>query len=233
MIEAVPMQSTEVARHAPRKIVDGKQVPPLSPTPENWSGLHLLIEPLDLESNSTTDARDLPLALVPKGASYLNLDSKDGVYLPSVIRLVGDDERRTPSLCFEPVDVARGPGLLMVTPPSVDRLRINGRPAPRVALLCTGDQIHLDGSCVLHVVRKRRLEVVTPPSDFVGRSCGYCRVPFVQETTIVICDCGVPRHLELPPKPDGERLECAQLTACPNCRATLPSEAGDLELPEL
>ena len=233
MVEAVPIQSTEVARRAPQQLVDGKPAPAVSPTTEIPKGLHLLIEPLELEPSDTTHARDLPIALVPMGASYLNLEPKDEVSFPSVIHLVGDDERSSPALCFEPVRVARRPALLVVTPLSVDRLRINGRPAPRVALLRAGDQLHLDGSCALHVVRKRKLEVVTPPSDLVGRTCGYCRVPFVHETTIVTCECGVPLHLELPPKPEGERLECARLSACPECREKVPSEAGDLELPEL
>jgi hypothetical protein len=233
MFEVIANQSNEVPRHTSRRVADVDRVLVVSSTVEVPSGLHLLIEPLASEASNPTDARDLPIALVPTSASYLNLEFGDRVKFPSVIRLLDCESHLAPALSFEPVHVARRPALLVVTPPSVDRLRINGRPAPRVALLRAGDQLHLDGSCALHVVRKRRLAVVTPPTELVGRPCGYCRVPLAPETTIAICDCGVPLHLEQPPKPESERLECARLTACPECRQKFPSEAGELELPEL
>jgi hypothetical protein len=233
LFEVITNQSSEVARRARRRAIDVDRVSQALPATEVPSGLHLLTEPFAPDTSNPTDARDLPIVLVPTGASYLNLESKGGVKFPSVMRLVDCEAHLAPALAFEPVHVARRPALLVVTPPSADRLRINGRPAPRVALLRVGDQLHLDGSCALHVVRKRKLEVVAPPSELVGRPCGYCRVPFVPETTIAICDCGVPLHLERPPKPENERLECARLTGCPECREKLPSEAGELELPEL
>jgi hypothetical protein len=233
VFEVFQDQRSEVARRVQRRTVDIDRVSPTSQTAELPSGLHLLVEPLAPEFNNATDAHDLPIVVVPASASYLYLEAGDGGRFPSVIRLVDGEPHLAHALRFEPVRAARRPALLMVTPTGVGRLRINGRPAPRVALLRAGDQLHLDGSMALHVVLKRKLEVVKPPSELVGRPCGYCRVPFTEETTIVVCECGVPLHFEGPPKPEGERLECAQLAACPECQTELPCEAGELELPEL
>lgn len=232
MVEPLPFENTEVVQDPPQTSAMGDRVAVPKSVTELPRGLHLFVEHTGEPDGEASEPREPVIVAVPPRPSYLNLDDENHVSLPSVVCLFEEREPGATALCFEPVRVARRPGLLVMSSSDAVRPRINGRSAPRVALLRAGDQLHLGSECVLHVVQKRRLEVLKPPSDLVGRACGYCRVAFVPSTTVAICECGVSRHLELLPKPKGEPLVCARLAAC-ECGSRLPSEAGDLARPEL
>ncbi len=137
-------------------------------------------------------------------------------------------QRREPSLLFEPILVRRRPSLLVMTPNNVG-MRINGLPAPRMALLRVGDELALDATTFLRIGEYRRMSFDKPPGDVVGQRCGGCRTPVAADALVYSCDCGELLHFEQPPKPEDERLECALVASqCPSCRDELPSPEGEL-----
>jgi hypothetical protein len=132
---------------------------------------------------------------------------------------------------FEPVRFDGLPGLLMSTPEGA-RVRVNGRRAPRVALLGVGDQVQHDG-CVLHLTRFRKPRIGAPPAELVGTACPTCRTPVLEDARVVVHDCGAPIHLEDESTPEERRFECALVGSCPRCEQPVDLEAGYAWLPEL
>jgi hypothetical protein len=126
--------------------------------------------------------------------------------------------------------VGGGWALLMLTPPSLE-VRLNGLPAPRVAVLAVGDQIQLP-EAVLHVTKHRSVALGPPSAALVGKTCGVCRGVFDERTVVLVHDCGAALHLEPESKPAGERLECA-LLGCPDCGKPVSLESGFSYLPEV
>jgi hypothetical protein len=169
---------------------------------------------------------EVPIAL---GVSTLDLET-----FASDPRLSSDRRggtRSTRALHFEPLSVGGRPSLLMLTPPLAE-VRLNDRPAPRVAVLDVGDQLQI-GQTVLHLTRYRQFEVGPPSPEQLGRRCGVCRVPFDESTKIYVHDCGEAMHMEDGSRPAGDRLECAALGACPKCERPVSFQSGYLYTPEL
>ena len=181
-------------------------------SPNDISRYRLRVEPHATEEYALLD--------VPAHVTYLTAPNGRAAAFESRA------PRREPSLLFEPVRVGSRRRLLLLTPNSVG-LRINGFPAPRVALLRVGDELTLDATTSLRVGEYRCLSLARPSGDVVGQLCGGCRTPVAAEMFAYLCDCGVLLHCERPPKPD--RLECALLASeCPSCRDKLPSPEGEL-----
>jgi hypothetical protein len=68
----------------------------------------------------------------------------------------------------------------------------------------------------------------------VGRPCAVCRLPIAADTRITTCGtCALPFHLEGPPTPENERLECALFGDCPGCGSAVNTAGGHVWLPEL
>lgn len=96
--------------------------------------------------------------------------------------------------------------------------RINGQPAPSIAVLNENDQLLLDGAAEPLTLSCDTAPNVGPvPADSVGRACPFCRVVFAPGTRVYLCACGQALHLEDPAAGE-DRLECATLAVeCPSC----------------
>jgi hypothetical protein len=190
---------------------------------------HFLVEPCAGGDEPLRDASELVDVAVGRGMRALDIES-----LASNPRIVAAPRTRGPEagkLQFEPLTVDRRPALLMLTPTGVD-VRVNDRPSPRIAVLAVGDQVQI-GDAVLHLTRYRDFAVGPPSAELLGRRCEVCRVPFDEHTRVYIHDCGQPLHLEPESKPAEDRLECALLGECPNCREPISMKSGFSYLPEL
>jgi hypothetical protein len=189
-----------------------------------------LVEPWSDGDALCRHASELVDLAVGEGVRALNLES-----FASNPRIVAARRSRGPEasmLHFEPLSVDRRPALLMLAPRDVE-VRVNGRPSPRIAVLGVGDQVQT-GDAVLHLTRYREFAVGPPSPEMIGRPCELCRVPFVEDTRVYIHDvCGRPLHLEPESKPAEDRLECARIGDCPNCRKPISLESGYAYLPEL
>ena len=174
------------------------------------------------------DAAALPVLEVPSGVSHLDLGAEPLALAPHA--------PAKPALALEPIEATATAGvrsrLVLLTPPEL-RLCLNGLPLPAVALLVVGDQLQLDTRAILHVTEVREAGASAPSPALVGSPCGVCRLPLTADTAVLICGCGLPLHLEGPPKPKGERLECALIGDCPSCGAEIKPDGGPVWLPEL
>ena len=194
-------------------------------------GFHLLVESLACGARpAARTAADLPVLAVPAGVTQLAPDRDPLALVPAA--QAGSDEPAAGALVLEPVTVGGRARLLLLTPAGL-HARLNGAAVPALALLEVGDQLQLGGRAVLHVTEYRRAGAVSPPAKLVGSPCGVCRLPLTAETTVHICRCGLPLHLEGPPKPESERLECALFGDCPTCGSEVRTEGGHAWLPEL
>ena len=114
----------------------------------------------------------------------------------------------------------------------VHGLKLNGQPAPLVALLGMGDQLQL-GSHVLHVTVYNQPAIGPASSEVVGQECIYCRVPIAAEDLVYHCRCGAALHCESgEADPAADRLQCAQnVSVCPACQESIHLEEGYLYAP--
>lgn len=168
---------------------------------------------------------------VAVGRGVRALEVESFVSKPRIVAAPRDRRPEAGTLHFEPLGVDGRPALLMLKAEGVD-VRVNDRPSPRIAVLVVGDQLQI-GSAVLHLTRYREFSVGPPSPELLGRRCEVCRVAFVEDTQVYVHDCGQALHLEPASKPAEERLECALLGDCPNCREPISLESGYSYLPEL
>jgi len=114
----------------------------------------------------------------------------------------------------EPVTAGSQPELVLVSRAG-RRVRVNGQPAPLVALVGDRDQVQLSEDLILHVTTYHEPRIGPPSDKEVGRTCPVCRTVITPQSTVYVCwCCGAPMHLE------GEgRLDCARVVSeCANCR---------------
>lgn len=162
---------------------------------------------------------DVDVLAVPLGESSLRT-GRDG--RPRLAP--GGEATPAAALRFEALDDRR---VLLVVPLG-SSVRLNGGPAPRVALLAPADRIDLPGGPTLHLARERRGDPVVVPAALVGVACGLCRVEFSDGTRVWICGtCGAALHLEGDDVPEDRRLTCARLaSACTECQASIDLGTG-------
>ena len=168
---------------------------------------------------------------VSVGPGLCTLDVESFASNPRIVAAPRSQPPQVGALRFEPLSVDGRPALLMLQANGVE-VRVNHRPSPRIALLAVGDQLQI-GDAVLHLTRYREFSVGPPSPELLGRCCEVCRVPFDENTCVYIHDCGQPLHLEPESKPAEDRLECALLGDCPNCREPISLTSGYSYLPEL
>jgi hypothetical protein len=130
-------------------------------------------------------------------------------------------ERRRPrrsAVGFEALETSAVPALLLVRPPEV-RARINGLPAPRLALLRAGDLFSLEAGPLLTV----ELEPLPTRAALGPARCPLCRDTVQPGQQRLTCPCGCALHA-------ADDLNCAAMvSACPACGAALehsPEEVG-------
>ena len=152
---------------------------------------------------------------IPPGPSVLAVCARDGPRLLPV-------EHRDPghvSYVVEPLVGKRRPQLALFAREGAEPVRVNGLPAPSVALLEPGDQVQLGRDVVLHVSLFRRPFVGVAGAKHQDKTCPVCRARVAAEDVIYVCaNCETVMHLESKP-PDGQDpLECALISAsCPFC----------------
>jgi hypothetical protein len=184
-------------------------------------GLHLLVE----ARRTTTTSVSPKWSALALGASVMHLE------LGRQALALTEAAPRGPALLLEILPPG-GSARLLCLPPRSARLRLNGRPAPPVALLELGDELQVGGFTV-YVSEHLGGGAVPVPAELVGSPCGLCRLPFAAGTDVARCRCGEVLHLEGPPKPEAERLECALLGDCPTCSRPLKLAGGWAWLPEV
>lgn len=127
---------------------------------------------------------------------------------------------------LEPIEV-EGVETLLVAAPRRLRVRVNGLPAPAIALLRVGDQLRIGTWPVLHVSAYRRARIEPASGELLGRNCGLCRTALTEGTTVVVHECGVSFHLDAPTGGGGEPLSCATIAGdCPSCGKPVRTEDG-------
>jgi hypothetical protein len=181
------------------------------------SQFHLITDSLALDAPS---APPTTLAL-PAGVGYLHFEGEQPV--------VTEEAPAEPAVVLEPVRAGSLPRLLLVVPEG-RRVRVNGQPVPRVALLGVRDQLQIDAGPILHVTLHHRPQVGPPTGDRLGQECPVCRGPLTAETTAYVCpSCGIGLHAE---GEDG--LDCVNVgSECPACGAAVTMTAGYAYFPEL
>lgn len=190
---------------------------------------------------ATTAGEPTSAALaVPAGRSWLCLPSDDrdtaaisadpAVATASSVRPIALEMLDRP-------DAARigspgGAALLAAVPESLGA-RLNGLPAPPLALLQPGDRLEVPGGPVLHLLLHVRPEIGPPPPAAVGTACPVCRTPVTAETRVYLCRCGAAIHAEDASRPAAERLECALLsTLCAACQQPIHRQEITIGAPE-
>jgi len=126
------------------------------------------------------------------------------------------------------------------------RVRVNGAPAPAVAILREGDELRVaDASgaeSVCLVALYHRPSIGPASAEEAGRTCPVCRTPIVLDKVRYACTCGALLHCESSAgeersetdlAPADDRLECARVySECPACYAPIVMAAGYARLPE-
>jgi hypothetical protein len=188
-----------------------------------------LVEAASDADEPRRDASELVDVAIGRGLRALDVESFASN--PRIVAAPRSPGAAADTLQLEPLTVDRRPALLMLTPNEVG-VRVNDRPAPRIAVLAVGDQLQI-GDAVLHLTRYREFPVGPPSAEMLGRPCPVCRVPFDENTRAYVHDCGLAMHLEPESKPAEDRLECALLGDCPNCDGPISLESGYAYVPEL
>lgn len=182
------------------------------------TSFHFLVDTLTLCAGPANPA---PLE-VPAGVSFLANPLEEIPY-------ISVEEPAGLACALEPVQVSGQPRLLLLSPPEL-RVRVNGQPAPRVALLSLRDQVQLAGGPLLHVTIHQSLHVGPPPAESLGKECPVCRDILTAERIVYVCpSCGTAIHSE------GENgLDCINIgSECPACPTALIRQSGYAYQPEL
>lgn len=122
---------------------------------------------------------------------------------------------RRAAVGLEATDVAGGPALLLLRPADVSA-RVNGLPAPRLALLRPGDLLSVGTGPLLEVGVASR-----PAPATTAATCAVCREALDDDHARHACGCGRAFHT-------GPDLDCdGLLAACPGCGAELATPEGE------
>jgi hypothetical protein len=134
-------------------------------------------------------------------------------------------------LIMEPLFSARRRPQLFMHVPASAHARINGQPAPRLALLNEKDTLTCGDRIILHVTVYNHSALGKPQPILIGKECPVCRVPFTTETTVFTCTCGTALHQETD---KAEGLQCASMRSdCPSCNRPIVLAPGYTYLPNL
>lgn len=210
------------------RITPSLQVPDAATSGIAESGFELLYASgAGREGAVATEWESLPLA---PGVTYVALPTTSAA-VP-----VRSSRRRSKAagaqVVMEPLSIDGRPRLLAIAPPAL-RLRINGLPAPGIAVLRLGDELHVGGGPSLYVTEYRRPRIEVPSGELLERSCEVCRLPLTAETRVYLCSsCGSPLHLEGPERPPDVRLQCARMGDCPGCGTPVSTASGYAWRPE-
>jgi hypothetical protein len=170
------------------------------------------------------DEREL---VVPATPSWLAPARRSG----APPRIVRRTQRASKSaIALEELDVGGRPALLAAFPRGT-RARLNGAPAPRLALLRAGDALLLPGGAQLRLALWCTPVRGPAAPEQIGVPCAICRVAFTSEATVLACAaCGALVHDENAGIAGGEPLTCASYAgACPGCTRRLQTQEGYID----
>lgn len=185
-------------------------------------------EPAPVPGSPETPRRNLTPINVPSGdPSYLTVAAGEFPRLVSDAR--GADSN---AAVLEPIRHEYQPYLVMLPAGGV---RVNGLPAPPVAILRPGDRIRTGDEWLLHVSVLTGPRIGPPPEDEIGAECPYCRLKIAPDRTVAACPhCGTVYHCEGDERPQQDRLECARLIAeCYHCHKPMVLEERYESIPDL
>ena len=137
------------------------------------------------------------------------------------------------ALLIEPVRNGHKLFLAAVVPPDLN-VRQNGMPAPPVCVVQVGDQLEIDGRCVLHASIFVRPYLGPPKPERVGTSCPFCTTPICADRHVYECPiCQIVMHADTKEVDEQERLECHLLAStCPACQHPIVLTEGFVYVPE-
>jgi len=183
--------------------------------------------PAPVPGSRETPRRKLTSIEVPSGApSYLS------VAAGKPPQVVADARKAGPNASvLEPIRHEYHPYLVMLP---AGGIRLNGLPAPPVAILRPGDQIRTGDAWLLHVSLLTGPQIGPPSEEQVGEECPYCRLKIAAGRTVAACPhCGMVYHCEGEERPEQDRLECARLIAeCYHCHKPMVLEERYEYIPE-
>ena len=191
---------------------------------KNTQSFHLLFEEIQQRDPAPLDPIE-----IPDTVCYLHINHGGVPRIDSTPREDSDS-----LFMLEPIWHGHSPQLLMLG--LYGSARVNGRPAPPVALLNVKDEIML-GCCnryVAHVTLFQKARLGTPPTNEIGRTCPVCRVNIKKDSATYACSCSQLLHCEGEEVPVEDRLDCAQICLnCPTCGSPINLESGYIYLPSV
>ena len=199
---------------------------------ERSQEFHLFIEEVLALSSGTSFAGCAgtpptePL-IIPRGVSRL-VWAQNG---PAQLRMANAQEDKTAPLleCLEHRPRPSLPRLLLVSPPQ-SGARVNGLPAPPLAILAEGDRFSFDDSCHFRLAIFHRPRLGPVPDELAGVPCPICTIPLQKGDRSLVCFCGAPMHLAEDEEREGA-LACAKMAAeCPRCGQPTQTVPGYTEL---
>lgn len=188
--------------------------------------MRFLVEQVEIDSAAETGT--VQTLSLPAGRSWL-APATDEDAPPHLERGAPPIGKHT--VQFEPVNVGGRERVLMSGTGGLG-LRVNGLPAPPLAVLSIRDEIRIGPATVLHLTVYRKPDVGSVPPDRVGEKCPTCRTPVSAGDTVYTCLCGQILHLQGEEVPAEERLACARtVKSCPGCSRRIRLTAGYEYLP--
>jgi hypothetical protein len=101
--------------------------------------------------------------------------------------------------------------VLLAVNPSAAPLRVNGTPAPQVALLREKDHVAF-GAAAFFVAVFHRPRIGAPPEALIGKECPVCLGPITASARVYVCSgCGSALHCDADEN-NPEALQCARLS---------------------
>lgn len=207
-------------------------------TTENWddamrNSVQYELHPSTALGDEPVDVAQLPWcdAEPAKRQPALSVGGGDGVVWVSVDPETGQlgqaPNRREAVAALRFVERRLSADLAMV--PLRDGVRVNGLPAPPLAILTTQDSVLLAPGCLSFVTERFRPYVGPPLGELLKKKCPICRMLPEPTSRVVTCRCGVPYTYETeeshPELPASERLNCFEKArVCICCGRTLSLE---------
>ena len=175
---------------------------------------------------------DLTALPIPSGVSHLSFPAGSPAHAggpPSPVLRESAQAGAAATL-----EVLRGGGrpLVLLACAEAVRIRVNGMPAPRVALLGLRDEVRIGNHAPLHLSFWRDPQAGRAPEEMRPQKCPVCLTP-LGSGRAYSCACGHFIHMNGEEVPAEERLECAlAVPHCPVCDAEIALAAGYSYEPE-
>ena len=171
--------------------------------------------------------RTLETVRLPDEVSYLHPDAAPTALVT--------DTSSTGDLVIEPLADGPQPRLLLLTPEGTATPTVNGRRAPRVALLRVGDQLLLNAQRIAHVTAYITPIIGPATKEQAKKRCPVCRTHVKENARVFTCPCAALYHHDDPAHAAAKDcLECATLPAkCTVCDLPICLRGGFQYVPDV